>query len=146
MGIRPIEFWRLLHKLFDSIPDDMLLAQSGVADRLSEELVEVKVVLKQKLEAACVELHYFLVHYLRIRKSIEVEGSDRVALLAVIPLKCCKTDLESIHSQTIVFNLLVRVFNCIKVVALIVKSDAQAGELRVKCDKVCRIDRFANQL
>ena len=123
MCIRPIKRWKLEKSLGDPGLNDLFVTKSLIADSLCEQLVEVKLVLHQEVDAAGVELHYLLIHDRRVWKHIKVEGPHDVLVLFVIPLKCCDTKLEGIHSLAVVLDLLVFVLNCIIVMLLVIKSD-----------------------
>jgi hypothetical protein len=123
MCVRPIKSWKLVKSLGDPRPDDLFVTKSLIADSLSEQLVEIKLVLHQEVDAAGVELHYLFVHDRRVWENVKVEGPHYVFVLFGIPLKCCDTKLKGIHPLAVVLDLLVFVLNRVIVMLLVIKSD-----------------------
>ena len=123
MCARPVKSWKLEKSLGDPRLDDLFVTKSLIADSLSEQLVEIKLVLHQEVDATGVELHHLLVHDRRVWKHVKVEGPHDIFVLFSIPLKCCYTKLKGIHPLAVVLDLLVLVLNCIIVMLLVIESD-----------------------
>lgn len=59
---------------------------------------------------------------------IEIEGPSYVAIFVFVPLESYNAPLESVHAQTIMAKLLIAVFNLIKAIHLVFKTDVKPGK------------------
>ena len=89
MGILKPLLTLLAHKVF--------VAQALIVDPMAKELVEVKVMLHQKSDVACFELHRLVSKNFRVWPDVDIEGSRGVARARGIPLECSNTNLERVH-------------------------------------------------
>lgn len=80
-------------------------------------------VLCQKLDVACLKLHDCISEYLGLFENEKVEWSTYITILSWIPFESDYSELKSIHSETIVFKLLVSIFNLIETINLIFKTN-----------------------
>ena len=124
MRVHPVELRRFIELSGDSPLDKIDVWQPLVADAFLEELVEVKLVVHEEFNTACVKLRDLFVHDARIREDVEIEWPHWVSLLRAVPFEGAKADLESIHSLTIVFEFLVPILGWVVVMLLVIEANA----------------------
>ena len=125
MRIRPIKR-RQLRKLFlDPGPNQVLVAQSLVAHSLGKQLIEVKLVLHEEINAGGIELHHFFVHDLGIGENVKVKWTHNIFVLLFIPLKSGDSELECVHPLAVMLDFLVLVLDCVIVVLLVLKINRE---------------------
>ena len=109
----------------DPSPNQFLVAQSLVTHSLCKQLVEVKLILHEKINAGGIELHDLFIHNLGIGKNVKVKWTHNIFVLLFIPLKSGDSKLECVHPLAVVLDLLVLVLDCVIVVLLVLKINGQ---------------------
>ena len=145
MSVGPVKLWHFLEELCDSILDEIFVTEASVADSVAEKFIKIKLILHEELDAACVKLHNLLVHNLRIRPCIEIKRTHAVLVGLIVPFERGDTNLEGIHSLTIMLQLLVLVFDCIIIVLSVVETNCEPRELSIKRDKISRVNTGSDQ-